>query len=48
MSNAVIRIIATQDYEDIYDLNTELGYAYEKDKVYNKIIAILEAGNDIL
>ena len=44
----MIRIIATQDYEDIYDLNTELGYAYEKDKVYNKIIAILEAGNDIL
>lgn len=47
-SNVVIRIIATQDYEDIHDLNTELGYSYDKDKVYKKIIAILEAGNDIL
>ncbi len=48
MSNAIIRMIATQDYEDIHDLNTELGYSYDKDKVYKKIIAILEAGNDIL
>lgn len=48
MSKSVIRIMTTQDYEDIYALNTELGYAYDKDKVYKKIIAILEAGNDIL
>ena len=48
MSKSVIRIMTTQDYEDIHALNTELGYAYDKDKVYKKIIAILEAGNDIL
>ncbi|MCI8540672.1 MAG: GNAT family N-acetyltransferase, partial [Erysipelotrichaceae bacterium] len=48
MSNAIIRMIATQDYEDITDLNTELGYDYDKEKVYQKIISILEAGNDIL
>jgi len=48
MSNAVIRMITTQDYEDIHDLNTELGYTYDKDKVYKKIISILEAGNDIV
>lgn len=48
MSKAVIRMIATKDYEDIYDLNTELGYSYDKDKVYRKIISILEAGSDIL
>lgn len=48
MSNAVIRMIATQDYEDIHDLNTGLGYSYDKEKVYKKIISILEAGSDIL
>jgi len=48
MSNAVIRMIATQDYEDIHNLNTELGYTYDKDKVYKKIINVLEAGNDII
>ena len=41
MSKSVIRIMTTQDYEDIHALNTELGYAYDKDKVYKKIIAIL-------
>lgn len=48
MSKAVIRMIATQDYEDIHDLNTGLGYTYDKEKVYKKIISILEAGSDIL
>lgn len=48
MSNAVVRMIATQDYEDIHDLNTELGYTYDQEKVYKKIISILEAGSDIV
>lgn len=48
MSKSVIRIMAIQDYEDIHELNLELGYSYDKEKVYKKIIAILEAGNDIL
>lgn len=48
MSKAVIRMIATQDYEAIHDLNTGLGYTYDLEKVYKKIISILEAGSDIL
>lgn len=48
MSNAVIRMIATKDFEDIHDLNSELGYTYDKEKVYKKIISLLEAGNDII
>lgn len=48
MKKAVIRMIAASDYEDIFALNQQLGYAYDKDKVYKKIISILEAGSDIL
>ena len=48
MSNAVIRMIETKDFEDIHNLNNELGYTYDKEKVYKKIISLLEAGNDII
>lgn len=48
MKKAVIRMIAASDYKDIFALNQQLGYAYDKDKVYKKIISILEAGSDIL
>ena len=47
MSNAVIRMIETKDFEDIHNLNNELGYTYDKEKVYKKIISLLEAGNDM-
>lgn len=48
MKKAVIRMIAVSDYEDVFELNQQLGYDYDKDKVYKKIISILETGNDIL
>ena len=48
MSNAVIRMIETKDFEYIHNLNNELGYTYDKEKVYKKIISLLEAGNDII
>lgn len=48
MSKTVNRMIAIQDYKDIHVLNTELGYDYDEQKVYKKIISLLESGNDIL
>ena len=48
MSDLTIRRIATQDFEDVHELNTSLGYVYDKEKVYKKIISLLETGSDIL
>lgn len=48
MSKLTIRMIAAQDYHDIHELNCQLGYEYAEDKVYKRIISILEAGSDIL
>lgn len=48
MENIIIRMIQISDFEDIHELNTQLGYDYDKKKVYKKIISLLESGNDIL
>lgn len=48
MNDIVIRMIAIQDYKDVHNLNKQLGYEYDEQKVYKKIISILEAGSDIL
>lgn len=48
MEKAIIRMIGINDYEDIYHLNKQLGYDYEKERIYKRILSILEAGNDVL
>lgn len=42
------RRIEPKDYRDICELNKKLGYYYDEDKVYNRIISILETGSDII
>ena len=38
------RRIKPEDYKDIHALNEKLGYSYDEDKVYERIISILETG----
>lgn len=40
------RRIKPEDYKDIHALNEKLGYSYDGDKVYERIISILETGSD--
>lgn len=42
------RRIEADDYKDIYELNKKLGYQYEEEKVYDRIISMLETGSDII
>lgn len=42
------RRIKPEDYKDIAKLNEKLGYSYDMDKVYERIISILETGSDII
>ena len=42
------RRIKPEDYKDIHALNEKLGYSYDEDKVYERIISILETGSDFI
>lgn len=42
------RRIEPKDYRDIHELNKKLGYQYEEEKVYDRIVSILETGSDII
>lgn len=42
------RRIEADDYKDIFELNKKLGYSYDADKVYDRIISLLETGSDII
>ena len=42
------RRIKAEDYKDIHTLNEKLGYSYDVEKVYDRIISILETGSDII
>ena len=42
------RRIKPEDYKDIHALNEKLGYSYDGDKVYERIISILETGSDFI
>ena len=48
MENYVIRRITTNDYHDIHELNLKLGYAYDEEKVAERIQNILDAGIDLI
>ena len=42
------RRIQPEDYKDIHVLNKKLGYSYDEEKVYDRIISILETGSDLI
>ena len=42
------RRIKPEDYKDIHRLNEKLGYSYDEEKVYGRIISILETGSDLI
>lgn len=42
------RRIRPEDYKDIHKLNKKLGYFYDEEKVYGRIISILETGSDLI
>lgn len=44
----VIRRIQPDDYKDIHVLNQQLGYEYKVEKVYERIVSLLETGTDII
>lgn len=45
---AQVRMMKATDVKDIHELNKQLGYEYEEHLVYERILSLLEAGNDIL
>lgn len=42
------RRIKPEDYKDIHVLNEKLGYSYDGDKVYERIISMLETGSGFI
>lgn len=48
MQNIIIRRITSSDIEDIYILNCQLGYAFSKEKVKERIDYILNNTKDIV
>lgn len=43
-----VRVMNALDTETIFALNKQLGYEYPKEFVHNRILSLLDAGNDIL
>lgn len=48
MNEIIIRRIEASDDADIQVLNEQLGHAFAKEDIHERIISILETGNDIL
>lgn len=42
------RRIKPEDYKDIHALNEKMGYSYDAEKVYDRILSLLETGSDMI